>query len=158
ARTTSQIVRWLDLKEATKGVDIIAPSITAIVLKQDLYRAARTVPEAGQNPVVERLKKLTAEYPDILKASEFRIAFSYFALLAGNFTLAEEYALASQTDRSDNLQSLQIRAYDLLLQAIASAGQKDFSKSLRLAREGVDQLHLFFHGFEHLSSNWAPAL
>jgi hypothetical protein len=49
-----------DLKEAVKGVDILAPSITVDLFIQDLYQAARSVPQTGPNPVIERLKKLTA--------------------------------------------------------------------------------------------------
>jgi hypothetical protein len=113
------------LKESVKGVDILAPSITATLLNQDLYQVARSVPDNGQSPVIERLKKLTSDYPDFLKSPEFRIAFAYFALLGGNFQLADEYAQASPTGQSQNPQ---IRAYDLLLQSLAAAGQKDFPK------------------------------
>jgi hypothetical protein len=105
--------------------------------------------------VIERLKKLTADYPDFLKSPEFRVAFSYFALLSGDFQLADQYARASQPEQSENPQ---IRSYDLLLQSLAAAGQKDFQRSLRLAREGVERLHLFLREFEPLSSNWSPTL
>jgi CHAT domain-containing protein len=144
-----------ELKEAVKGVDILPPSITETLFSQDLYQAARSIPETGPNPVIERLKKLTADYPDFLKSPGFRVAFSYFALLAGDFQLADQYARASQPEQSENPQ---IRAYDLLLQSLAAAGQKDYPKSLRLAREGVEQLHLFLRKFEPLSSNWSPTL
>jgi CHAT domain-containing protein len=76
-------------------------------------------------------------------------------LLGGNFQLADEYAQASQIGQSENPQ---IRAYDVLLQSLATAGKKDFPRSLHLAREGVEQLHLFLRGFEPLSSNWSPTL
>jgi len=52
------------------------------------YQAARAIPQNGQNSVIERLKKLTTDNPDFLKAPGFRIAFSYFALLGGDFQLA----------------------------------------------------------------------
>src|SRR6516164_1957663 len=41
-----------DLKEAVKGVDIIAPSITETLYFQDLYQLARSMPENGQSPVI----------------------------------------------------------------------------------------------------------
>lgn len=144
-----------DLKDAVKGIDLVPPSIRAIVLNQDLYQAARAIPENGQNPIIERLKNLTKGNPDFLKAPEFRIAFSYFALLGGDFRLADEYAQASQTDQSENRI---IQTYDLLLQSLAAAGQKDYTRSQGLAREGVEQLHLYLRGFEPLSSNWSPTL
>ena len=105
-----------------KGVDIIAPSITETLLLQDLYQAARSLPQAGPSPVIERLKRLTADNPDFLKSPEFRVAFSYFALLGGDFQLADEYAGALQPEQSEDPQ---IRAYDLLLQSLTAAGQKD---------------------------------
>jgi CHAT domain-containing protein len=142
-------------KEAVQGVDILPPTITETIFSQDLYQAARSVPQNGPSPVIERLKKLTADYPDLLKSPGFRIAFSYFALLGGDFQLADQYARASQPEQSENTQ---MRAYDLLLQSLAAAGQKDFPRSLRLAREGVEQLHLFLREFEPLSSNWSPTL
>ncbi len=144
-----------DLKDAVKGIDIVPPSITAIILNQELYQVARAVPEKGQNPVIERLKKLTKDNPVFLKAPEFRIAFSYFALLAGDFRLADRYAQGSQADQSENRI---IRTYDLLLQSLAAAGQKDYTRSQGLAHEGIEQLHLYLHGFEPLSSNWSPTL
>jgi len=144
-----------ELKEAVKGVDILPPSISETLFSQDLYEAARSVPETGPNPVIERLKKLTADYPDFLKSPGFRAAFSYFALLAGDFQLVDEYARASQPEQSE---TPQIREYDLLLQSLTAAGQQKFPRSLRLAREGVEQLHLNLRGFEPLSSNWSPTL
>ena len=113
------------------------------------------MPQTDPNPVIERLKKFTADYPDFLKFPSFRVECSYFALLAGDFQLADEYARASQPEQSENPQ---IRAYDLLLQSLAAALQEDFPSSLRLAREGVEQLHLYLRGFEALSSNWSPTL
>ena len=144
-----------DLKEAVKGVDILAPSISEKIFLQDLYQLARSVPENGQSPVIERLKKLTSDYPNLLQSADYRIMLTYFALLGGNFQLADEYAQTSQTGQSENSQ---IRAYDLLLQSVAAGGQKDFPRSLRLAREGVEQLRLVLHRFESLSSDWLPML
>jgi hypothetical protein len=143
-----------DLKEAVKGVDYLAPSITEVLLLQDLYQLARSVPENDPS-VVEYLKKLTADYPDLLTSPTFRIGFAYFRLLGGNFQLADEYTQTFQTGQSENPQ---IRAYDLLLQSMAAGGQKDFPRSLRLAREGVEQLRLVLHRFESLSSDWSPML
>jgi CHAT domain-containing protein len=143
-----------DLKEAIKGVDILAPSITEALLLQDLYQLARSVPEIGQS-VVERLKKLMSDYPNLLQSPDYRFIFAYFALLGGNSQLADEYAQTSQTGQSENPQ---IRAYDLLLQSMAAGGQKDFPRSLRLAREGVEQLRLVLHRFESLSADWLPML
>src|SRR5262249_55417328 len=107
-----------DLKEAVDGVDVLPLSINATLMNQDLYQAARTVPPNGPNPVIERLKKLTTDSPDLLKLPEFRIAFSYFALLAGDFQLADQYARTSQTQDSE---TPQIRAYDVLLQSLTAA-------------------------------------
>jgi hypothetical protein len=144
-----------DLKEAVKGVDLLPPSITAELLIQDLYHVARSVSENDQNPLIERLKKLTSDYPDLLKSPEFCIIFAYFALLGGNLQLVEEYAQATQTGQTDKPQ---IRAYDLLLRSMAAAGKKDYGRSLRLAREGVEKLHVFLRRFEPLSSDWSPTL
>jgi CHAT domain-containing protein len=144
-----------DLKEAVKSVDIIPPSIMETLFLQDLYKAARLVPQARPSLVIERLKRMTADHPEYMIFPEFRVAFSYFALLGGDFQLADEYGRASQPEQSENPQ---IRAYDLLLQSLAAAGQKDFQRSLRLAREGMEQFHLFLRGFETLSSNWSPRL
>ena len=124
-------------------------------LTQDLYQVARAIPKNGPSPVIERLKKLTADNPNFLKSPDFRIAFSYFALLGGDFHLADEYAQAPQTEPSENRI---IRTYDLLLQSLAAAGQKDYTRSQRLAHEGIEQVHLYLRGFEPLSSNWSPTL
>jgi hypothetical protein len=73
-----------DLKDALRSIDVVSPSVMETVLNQDLYQAARAIPGSGKNPVIGRLKKLTADNPDFLKSPDYRIAFSYFALLGGD--------------------------------------------------------------------------
>ena len=116
---------------------------------QELFLTMDKVPSSNS------WKKLTTDNPGFLKSPDFRIAFSYFALLGETFGLPINMR---KRRKLNNLKIGIIGTYDLLLQSLAAAGQKDYTRSQGLAGEGVEQLYLYLRGFEPLSSNWSPTL
>src|SRR5262249_5915274 len=82
------------LHESATGVDILATTVREQLSFQDLYQNARTA--AGRMSITDRLKQIVSDHPDFLKQPRNRVIFAYFALLAGDVELADQFNSAIQ--------------------------------------------------------------
>jgi CHAT domain-containing protein len=143
------------LSDNVAAVDLVAPSVRTQLFWQDLYKLARTPPADGHAPILDRLKQIAASEPDFLKNPRNRIAFSYFALLAGDLELADQFNSGLPT--TEQLDQ-QLASYEIVLKSVIAARRNQFDESITLSREAVDKIRLFHQRFEDESSDRLPAM
>jgi CHAT domain-containing protein len=142
------------MKENADGVDISAPSVRAQLFYQDIYGlAARSTPE-GNPELLDRLKKLAADFPDWIKQSDSRITFSYFSLLAGDLDQAEKYA----TPTPEKTENIRIGAYDQIIQSYIAARREDFARSTEMLSEALTKINAYHHEFANESPSKLPTI
>jgi CHAT domain-containing protein len=144
------------LKDNVASLDVVANSVREELFFQDLYQLARSPPPTnGSNPLVDRLKQVVSQYPDFLKLPRNRIVFSYFALVAGDVDLSNEYN--SAVEKSAPLDE-QFAAYEIIIKSFIAAHHSKFDDSIALVREALDHVRIFHRRFENESSSRLPAI
>jgi CHAT domain-containing protein len=143
------------LKDSVQRVDLPPTSVREGLFFQELYQLARTPTEQRKDAVSQRLKKLVADFPDFLNGARNRIVFTYFAILAGDMALAEEFIVAPTDAEPLNDQ---FSAYATILRAFIEASRGNYSHSISLTRNALEQIKAFHHHFERETSNRLPAI
>lgn len=148
------------LNENVASVDVVANSVREGLFHDNLYQLARVsglkpASSADEKPIVGRLKQITADFPSFSKTPSAGIAFSYYALVAGELDLAEQFI--SAIDPNAPLDD-QDAAYELLLKSFIAARRSRFDESIALARDGLGRIALFHRLAENESSSRLPTL
>jgi CHAT domain-containing protein len=146
---------YKNLKDNTASVDVVASSVRSQLFYQDLYGPAINSPASGDPALISRLNEISVQFPDYFKKSETRITFSYFAILAGNIQLAEQFATLPASD--DALTS-EFSAYKIILDAFFAARRNDFGGSIALVTKALESIEAFHQTFATESASRLPSI
>jgi CHAT domain-containing protein len=143
------------LSDNVSAVDIVAPSVRSQLWFQSLYQLARTPSADAHASTSQKLKEFNASYPDFLKQPRNRIIFSYFALLAGDLDLADQFNAAPRVSEPVDTQ---MQSYEIILRSFIAAVRNKFDDSIALIPDALEKIGLFRQQFEVASSNRLPAI
>ena len=143
------------VNDAIGAVDIVAPSVRSQLWLQSLYQIARTPSADAHASTTEQLKQIVTSDPDYLKQPRNRIGFSYFALLAGDIDLADQFNTAPQNSEPVDPQ---LGSYEIALKSFIAARRNKFDDSISLSQDALEKIRLFQRRFEDVSSDRLPAI
>ncbi len=146
------------LNDNIAGIDIVANSIREGLFHDNLYQLARELGAKSSTetkPIIARLKSIIAEHPDALKIPSNRVAFSFYALIAGELDLGDQFISAIEASAPRDAQDA---AYETFLRSFIAARRSNISESIALASEGLDKIRIFHGLAEKESSSRLPAL
>jgi CHAT domain-containing protein len=146
---------YAHLKEITATVDVVSDGIRRQLFYQDFYGAALKSPASGDPALASRLQQVSIEFPDFFKDPETRITFSYFAALAGNLGLAEQFATLPA---SDTPLTLRLSAYKSVLDAYFAARRDHFSDSIARISKALESMEAFHQTFATELSSHLPSI
>jgi hypothetical protein len=142
------------LNDNAAAVDIVAPSVRETIFLQNLYQMARAAHADGQASITERLKQLVSSSPEFLEQPRIRLAFTYFALFAGDGELADQILSSRSTEHLD----AQSAIYEVILRSAIAVRRNKFNESISLSRDALDGIRRFYQRFETESSSRMPAI
>src|SRR5262249_40397859 len=114
------------LTESVASVDVVANSVREESAFQELYRLARM-------QSIDRLKETASRDPSFFKQPHNRIISTYFAILGGDFALAENYFTSDVTSPTDS----QFQSYEIMLKSFFKATHQDYAGSIALAKDAL---------------------
>jgi CHAT domain-containing protein len=146
---------YKNLNDNVSAVDIVAPSVRSQLWFQSLYQLARTPSADAHASTSQRLREVNASHPNFLKQPRNRIIFAYFALLAGDIDLADQFNAAPRVSEPVDTQ---MQSYEIILKSFIAAVRNKFDDSIALIPDALDKIRLFQQHFEVASSNRLPAI
>ena len=105
--------------------------------------------------ITARLKQVVATHPGLLKQPRSRVFLTYFAVLADDVDLADQFNSAVQDSAPA---AAQFGAYGILLRSLIAARRGKFEESIAFAKDALGAIRLFHQPFENKSSSRSPTL
>jgi hypothetical protein len=143
------------LNDDVAKVDLVAPSVRAELLFQELYQLARSKSPNEQANLKPRLAQMLDGHSDLLKPPLYRLIFMYFALLSGDVSLAERFEVEPiAQDEGDS----RTGGYKDALDSLIAARKGQFDLSISLLAEAHLRIQKFHRQFEQETADRLPVI
>ena len=143
------------LRESADRSSRVAPSVTAELFFQGMYKDARSSSQSDKDRLRREVSDIVDKGADVLKYPIYRMSFMYFAIICNDIDLAERVDNSSVTQIAGTTQT---DAYREALNSFIAAKRGMFADSISMLKQSLSNIETFHQQYEAETIDQLPAL